>query len=341
MFGSTWLLDGFNLYVFTSVSVIAFALSIFSLVIFTNSEFHISIYSYLRVYSVVNVLQALINIFNFTFSSERFITWSNSYPSFFFCDFFYVPVTNLLYYFTSIIGLVVLLERLSIFTAKVRPFFIFSPQKTCLIIFIICFVTDLPYYFGFVPGSQVLHVNRTTTFTAWFSDVSPFSKSQLGKVLSLLVMAVRDLLVLGIESIMNVVSVFLFKAYLNNKRRLQGNESNGLSTSDQRITIMAILMCLTSAVVHFLQFLANIYPLFEFNLFVFVIYGVANFVLPLKCCVDFALFFFFDRNFQRVCLRYVGIDEGPMDFSTTRVFQSRVSIAQPWTGRPRFDLSRV
>jgi hypothetical protein len=123
--------------------------------------------------------------------------------------------------------------------------------------------------------------------------------------------AIRDLLVLMIQMVMNALSVYLLKKYLNEKRRLQGSVTlatevaDRISNSDRRATFMAILMCLCSAFDHGFMFLCNIYAYFEFNLLVFILYTVANFLLPLRCCLDFALFFYFNKNFQRVFWGYV------------------------------------
>jgi hypothetical protein len=322
MFGSTWALDYLNLYLYTTVAVLAFILSIFSLLVYTDREFNIPLFSYLRVYSAFNAMQGLINIFNFTYSTYRIIPWSNSYATQYFYNCILVPSANLLYYYTSMLGLVILLDRISNFNPKYRGFFVLSPYKMCLAIFVICFVTDIPFYVAFVPGLQVLHLNKTATFAIWFSATSSFGTTTAGQVLIITLEVGRDMLVLIAELLMNAASVYMFKAYMNKKRLVQrisvgkGEVAGSrLSSSDQRATFMAILMSLTSAIVHFVVFLANVYPFFALNFYVFLFYFMCDFSLPLKCCVDFFLFFFFNKNFKRVCLKYMRLDRLLVDRS--------------------------
>jgi hypothetical protein len=186
---------------------------------------------------------------------------------------------------------------------------------------------ELPYYFVFVPASQTVHLTRTKFFTIWYSYTSAFAHSLPGQIITNAVNVLRDLVVLIIEIVLNAISLVLLKKYLNRKMRLQGMTSRSLgadgttastaasqqrgdhiSKADQRATLMAILMCLFSVIDHVLMITQILYPYFNFDLTVFVLYFLGGVFQPVKCCLDFGVFFFFNKNFRKVCKKSFGFD---------------------------------
>jgi hypothetical protein len=171
-YGSTWALDYINLYGYTFVSISGFILSIFSYVIFLDDEFNIPLYAYLRVYCINNILSAFITIFNFTYSSIRILEWSYSYGAQVYYNYILIPVANICYLYISVLNIVILLDRMSYFSVRMRNFFKLSPYKVSMIAFVVYFLVDLPYCFIYAPNSAEVKLNRAYIFTIWFCYTS-------------------------------------------------------------------------------------------------------------------------------------------------------------------------
>jgi hypothetical protein len=71
-----------------------------------------------------------------------------------------------------------------------------------------------------MPGEATVNLNQTTSFTIHFSTTSAFSTSQLGQVLTFVVYAFRDGAVMLAQFVLNIMSMILFKKYLNKKNKI-------------------------------------------------------------------------------------------------------------------------
>jgi hypothetical protein len=199
-----------------------------------------------------------------------------------------------------------------------------------------------------MPAEATFNLNQTTVFSIHFSATSAFSTSQLGKILTFIVYAFRDVAVMLAQLVLNIISIILFKRYSNQKNKIanaiahKSNENGSnlnhntgtlelaarsrivsialaakpeqrvstqvpkkttLSKSDTNMTIMVIVMCLVSFLVHFIMLVSIIYPVYYFNIIDFILYFVIDLCLPLKTLIDFFLFFFFNKKFKRCTLK--------------------------------------
>jgi hypothetical protein len=342
-YGSTWILDTLNMYLFTFVSVLGLVLSILSLVVFCDKDFTIALYTYLRVYSANNIVLCFLETFNFFYTTYRIIPWSNSYWTQFYYNYILIPVSVLCYFYSGVLSVIIQLDRIGHFAKPLKRFTDFSPLKLSIFAFLLCVLIDIPYNLVFVPGSKTAQlVNSTSNFTIYYSTVSAFSTSELGLVLTFLVSGMRDIFIMLVEIVLNVVSVVLIKRYFAAKKRkytaimikkiagvdalsvalaggenrnmaevvmsVQGQRKNGtdrMSRWDRKANVMVFLMCTLSILVHMVTFVINIYPYFDFSIVNFILYFVGNFVFPLKCVLDFILFYSFNSNFKPTLLRYL------------------------------------
>jgi hypothetical protein len=145
----------------------------------------------------------------------------NLYWAQFFYSYIYVPVANSVYFYTSCLVIIVLLERISYFNAKDKKLFRLSAYKISTIVLLTYVSINSPYFFAFSPTSKTVKLDPETYFTIWFLNISEFANTQIGKAITIAVISIRDRLVLLIEIIMNVVSIYLFKQHMKKKMRIQ------------------------------------------------------------------------------------------------------------------------
>jgi hypothetical protein len=219
-YGSTWILDNLNLYPFVIVGILGALLNLFAFIIFLDREFSITLYNYLRVYTLNNTIMCLISISNFFWDTYRILPWSNSYWTQVWLNFVYTPISNVSYFYSSLLDICILLDRIATFNSFVRSCMTLPCRFVCLITLLVTLVIDLPYFFVFVPAYNVSKLNATTEITIWFSSTSSFATSTAGTVVTFVVYALRDVLVMVIQIVLNIVSVLLLREHLQNKLKL-------------------------------------------------------------------------------------------------------------------------
>jgi hypothetical protein len=339
-YGSTWALDYIHLYGYTFVSIAGFVLSFFSFKIFLDTEFNIPLYAYLRVYCINNAISSFVSIFSFTYTTYRIFDWSNSWTTQFYYNCIMVPIVNISYLYCSVLNIVITLDRISYFNARMRNFFKLSPYKISLISFVVSFLVDLPYCFIYVPTPAEVKLNQTFTFTIWYSYPSEFASTLLGQILLYIIYALRDVGVTFIQIGLNIVSIYLLKKHFSKKIRIKkrsrnsfsmqaisikqnlpmAEKSNGtevdkqrkgtksMTRSDERATIMAICMCVFSVFEHGFMVFTIVYSYFYLNLSVFVFYMIADGSQPFKCCFDFFIFLAYNKVFRKSVMKYLRIN---------------------------------
>jgi hypothetical protein len=321
--GSSWLTDVLNFYPFTIFGILGLTLNLLAFAILANKrEFHMSMYTYLRVYTVQNSIMCLISTFNFLCTSYRLFSFVNSYTAQLFAQFIYIPIANFCYFYNGVLEILILLDRISIMNLRVKQCIKLSPAKICLIAGLACFIIDLPYYFTYEPGAKTILLSGNTTFTAWYLGTTSFATSQPGTVIVFVVAAVRDILVMLILVVLNVTSFILLSRYFKQKRQsISGScpgRAGSISTQDRaaaeghvsraekRAVIMVTLMCVMSVASHVSILIATVYSFFYLNLTLTHLSLNCNLILVLRCFIDFFLFYAFNTNFKRVCHEYLG-----------------------------------
>lgn len=340
-YGSTPFLDNLNLYPFTIFSALGLLLNLFTCFVYRQHEFRaVSIYQFFFIYAVTNVVLCLFSCFNFLATSYRIISWSNSYWTQFYYNYIYSPGINICYFYSSVLDIFVLIDRIAYFKVSVRTWFRkCSPFKMCLIGLIGCLIIDSPYCYVFMPGSVVVRLNSTTNFTIWFASTTPFATSTVGKVLSYLVYSIRDVQVMLIKVALNIISAYILKQFLDKKltivrsntiimadlpttqsrrksRVASLTESKSLAATalskkaekaNRNSTLMVIILCMMSICQHILTMVMILYAYFFFNIYVFILYFLGDFCLPFKAFIDVFVFFAFNKKFREASYRMLRI----------------------------------
>ena len=308
-YGSTWILDILNLYLFTVISVLSLIANLFGFIIFYNMRNSLPLYQYLRFYCISNVVMSLASVFNFLATSYRIISWSNSFWTQAYYNYVYTAIINLSYFYSSVLDVVILLDRIAIINKLVKIYLNkLSPTLICIVLFGLCTVIDFPYFFVFEPDSITEKLDANTTFTVWFANTTPFAKSQLGKILTFTIYAIRDFFVVIVQIALSILSTVLLKKYLNKKMKINSNSINfkqisQISKLDMNATIMVTVVCILSICSHVFTIVMVLYPYFNLNIIVFVLYFVGDFFLPLKGLLDFFVFLAFNKKFRSVFVK--------------------------------------
>jgi hypothetical protein len=140
------------------------------------------------------------------------------------------------YLFGTLLDCYIILDRIAIFERKVNAFFKFSALKMAAIALSVSIAIQFPWYFEFVPTSNTESLDTGVEYQIWYLGLSNYALTQTGQVILLIVYGIRDIATMVIVIILNIVSIFYFKSYLNTKASLlceprPANYSNALSVS--------------------------------------------------------------------------------------------------------------
>jgi hypothetical protein len=325
--GSTWTLDCINLYLYFFTGLIGFIINAFSFLILQDFEFNLPLYQYFRIYTIINSIMCLSTALSFISCTYRILPWTNSEITLTLGVNYMIQLDNVLYFYGSLIDLLILFDRISSFKPNLKLPIKLSPYKMSFVCFIGVLLISCPLFFVNQIDSRTFKLNQTVNFTVWNFHNSDFAKSPLGTGLTYFVYAIRDVLVMILQIVLNLISIGLFKKYVMKKMTMAtrvpviddqisysvsivkhstSRRLNFIHRADQKLTQMCILICVLSIFEHVLVLATTIYPYTNSDFLMLVILlNVSFFFWQLKRIVDFFMFFAFNKIFKRVCLRYL------------------------------------
>ena len=106
-------------------------------------------YKYLKLITIQSLMLAFILLFCFCAFSPRLFKFSFTIIARIYRCRVFVYIGTSLYFFGSILDIIIALERLSIISRKKITFDFISPYKLSLVMFISCFIINLPLWFTF------------------------------------------------------------------------------------------------------------------------------------------------------------------------------------------------
>ena len=231
----------------------------------------------------------------------------------------YIPIAMLIFHYTGILEIAILLERMKIFSLVVKKYFTLAPKKVCLTSFLLCLVIDSFYAFVFVPasgGDYVYFSSKDGTFkqnTFYYVSTSDFANSNAGRVLLITVYVVRDFFTMITSVTLNLVSLVQMRTYfkkkviqLQSKISLQNSNyikiEQNTRKSEKDHLLMVITFCFIAIVSRAILVSSSIYALFSVDYIATLTGTLVDLVVVLGPAVSFFVFFRFNKKFS--CLLY-------------------------------------
>ena len=336
VFGSSFTRDIIFLFITTPISFIGFILNIISCAILSKRAFEkCDVYSYMRMYSFNSTFINLFSVFLFTVHCYNFFefTYSSSIPSYY-ISFVYVPLVNLCMCFAILMEIIISIERISQISLRFRHIVTYYKPRTIAIAIVIgCIIINLQYFFTEQPAYADLSLNSTTSFRIHFLRISSFSMSLSGIILNFSTYFFRDVVLLVVQCILAMISIFLLKKYFKNRKNLlihspspapqnseikHSHNSNNLTTNvtnnlqsnsltinkkiiknDHKLTMMILIMSLLSVVEHFLFLAFVIFLTYFVSETAFLIATLAELYITFKHFLNFFLLFSFNNFFRK------------------------------------------
>lgn len=250
-FGSPLLLDTLYTILLCPLSFFGCLLNLLSLAIFFKKQFFTKpIFNYLRVYMINSLLLSSYFIFDAR----------NSYETYFYGTFFFIPVQPMFYSFNSLLDLYLSVERLSIFITKIKLNKL-SWKITCFLMLAFCFLINTPHVFVFEP--KIVKVKLSTgviySITIWVK--TNFGQTLFGKIVLCIIYSIRDLATLGLELFLNVLLIVLIKRHFNKKKSSEFyiRIRKGFSRKNKNMIYMVAIISLLSTFQHLFFYCVHLF----------------------------------------------------------------------------------
>jgi len=208
-------------FILPSISFIGLLLCIISAVIFFQSKFKDPVFFYYRLLCLTYILNLIHAVpFGILFSYRYFPNIDTYLNSIFFI--FYSVLNLILFNFEDTLKMGILLDRMKLFSPFVRKHFSAKPQLVSLAFFLTTFMIDFPFSFGFKIGRLYFNSNRNQTKneTFFYPTSSEFSLTPFGQIFfGLTTFFLNFFMTLVVGIVLNIVSVYQYKAYLRQRRQ--------------------------------------------------------------------------------------------------------------------------
>ena len=353
--GSTLTKEIMCLFITTPVSVLGFIFNIVAYAILSKKIFDkIDFYSYMRMYTLNSIVVNFLSAFLFTANSNHFFDFSYASPiPSYYLSYVYIPMINLCMFFTILIEIVISIERInslnrfSHFLLKFKEITKHKPRNVGVCILVGCAVINVQYFFNEEPTHADLSLNSTTILRMHYIETSYFSLSLFGTILNFCTYFIRDVVLLIIQCILAIISIYLIKKYFKKKKNMITNPSvsttnretvysevsslsasrisnrvqsnvlliyENIAKADRNMTIMIVIMGLLSVLEHclFITFVVLLNFFRSDTAYLLVMFG--DLFISFKHFLNFFLLYLFNRLFRKELKKTLRISNGSVDF---------------------------
>jgi hypothetical protein len=317
--GSKWFYDGFYLYILLPWAIMNTFLNLISFYILNKMELRQNakkLYIYLKIYLICCAIMSIGGMTMFVSYSPLYVSFGLSYFARLLRCQINLFLLILLHFYAYILDILIISERLSQFSWHSSNSFIKrnSPYKIAIIAFILCTLINMPsmYWHSIKTDEEFIRdlIENPDTFS--YCSQTKFASTPLGAVLSLSMLAIKDIFTLFLEIILNIILIVYYVKFLRNKSRIQlngyiiiqrGKNRNRLlrfPSSDKNLFFLTILFSMISFFSHFFSAFSTLlfisYKLDPLNANLVII--ITSIISSIKYFSNFWILFIFNMNFR-------------------------------------------
>ena len=289
-YGYPFYLEILYIFILTPLSVLTFASNLVTYMVLRKKQFMTSeFFRYLRLYVLNGCIISLIIITAFTSVTHQLFKFTNTYETIFYGCYIYFPLLSIFYFFSSLLEICVVFERLLFFLPRrFKRIKILSFKTFHILMFIISIAINIPAYFLFETAYVDIEYAKDSWFRLYFYGTTQFSNTAIGRAIRYVGYSIRDLLPLVVKVILNIMTVNQVKKHLNkirnekiefalkistnklhNKQDTVLIKCNYISRTDKNQTYIAVIMCVFSLLEHF-------FYISSFSIYFFKLYESSN-----------------------------------------------------------------
>lgn len=319
-FGQTWLYNILHLCLYLPTGLTSFALNLLSWITFLDSKkFNAPLFSYLRVYSLVNAVLSLLGAFRFLPHSYRIFEFSNSLWVNVWLCYVYVPLTGSLNLYTNLLSILIQLDRIALYSRIVKQKWtrLMSPYSFCLASFLFVLIINAPTSVNFHPIEYAISINSTRNYTIWLDPPNELLSTKTWSTVIFMIVGLREFVAMVVEISLDIIVVVCIKRHIAKKRRLNpthggrtsqsvSSQSYGSSNSaaELRMTVTTVVISIISVIHHLIQLSCVISIRLTYNSGVFYTCLASNYFVLVRSAADVLTFLTFNSKFRQSFLTF-------------------------------------
>jgi hypothetical protein len=323
------------------LSLVANGFNLIALYVLEKESFNKSLfYSFMRVYVLNGIGLSFLIMTTFTYITKRIFDFTNSYPAAFYGCYIHVILTSSFYFNGSLLEICILIERVLYFlpVRYHQRFKSIGIYKLCVVFLFLSILVSTPFFFLANPDFIDVPLSETVIKRLYFTNVTPFSATLVGEILTLTVYVIRDILTFIIKIALNLYSIILVRKYFqnlkkekldfaqkissmtpeNNSGQNANNQSGIISKADTNQTYTAILMCIISLLEHFFFMFSYFMYFFKRISLANITYFLAFVAMSLKHIANFFLLYKFNHLFRSQIKRNPSLAHSKIETSVNK-----------------------
>jgi hypothetical protein len=183
----------------------------------------------------------------FSSTSRLIFPWATSEWAVCWYIYAYIPVVNTEYFYSTVLDILITLDKIACFKTNVRSMIKLSSYKISAIAAALTLAVNFPFFFFFRPIARTFVINSNETVTFWLQTTTAFAQSGVGTVLSFTILAIRDVVTMLLVIVLSIISAWCLKEYLDKRSKLVSKKRVGVApTNDRTATSTAATVATTS-----------------------------------------------------------------------------------------------
>ena len=214
--------DDLYLYVLAPYSILGILLNLSCLIAFRSdkTKFQSPIYKYYNNYILIGIGLCSIELFHATNQIPRYTRHAYSYSSRIFECIFVFALTATLYFYNNFIYLLIMIERICMFTLKFRTFSNLISSRISILVLFICAIINIPSYFIYTTPNQIEFDKFNKNETVLCVRTS-FGESNYSKLIMVIIITINNFLTFILELILYRLSQIYYRQFIDNRMMLR------------------------------------------------------------------------------------------------------------------------
>ena len=280
--------------------------------IFFRKSFSTPADDYLKLICLVGLSESLLSVpYGFCITPKYFPSMDSYKCSI--VQTVYISFSEMMFHYTGILEIAILLERMKIFSKIVKKYFTIVPKRACILFFLVCIPIDGFFASILLPklAGDFYYVDKGEykQNTYFYVGVTDFANTEVGKMLLISVYVVRDVFTMLTSLALNIVSLIQMRAYFKKKSRQLLQNSAGINAkatkheiklrnTEKNHLLMVITLCFIAIISRTVLIMSNIYYLYTLDYVTVLMGTLADLVIIFGPFSSFFVFFKFNKKFR-------------------------------------------
>lgn len=320
LIGNYEIIDILYFYFISSICFIGSILNLICIWIFFNNGFTQPIYTYYKILSINSFVHEFFGIWFSLCLSPRYIPFEYSYQSTYYQSVF-IPFHMFLHYYSGLIELTILLDRIKLFVKRVKRLFKLEPSTVLKLLFLISIILSIPGIFinQIKLNIWYSHENEPTLkeYKIYILGLNELTETTIGFIFILFTSFLFNALILLITIVLNLILVYLIRKYSRRMTDIGGilpsptdnqlNINKRREKLNKRASLMAIMLTSISIVSRIMIVVGILSFKKEVNFTSKFLLALGNLFIFIDSSSLFIVCFYFNKIFKDCFLKLIKI----------------------------------